>query len=158
MSETHSIVAHQAAGRVELCEARLIVEENSVPFAYDDATGKRVTCKPGGNLTIACGVNLEVGLDSEEIAWLTSHRLAKRDTALREFEWYCALDEPRGSVFLDVAFNTGVSGLLHFTTTIHYAALQEWPQCAAALLNSLAARKLPERYKKLAEILSPHGG
>jgi lysozyme len=141
------------AMRIELTTTRLLGEEKAVPYAYNDATGKRVTCKPEGNLTIAAGVNLEVGLDSEEIMWLTSHRVAKRDTALREYEWYPLLDEPRGSVFLDVAYNVGVVGLLHFTATIHYAQLKDWPNCGAALMNSKAAKQLPTRYEALKQII-----
>ncbi len=139
--------------RIDICTARLLTEEKLVPYAYNDTTGKRVTCRPEGNLTIAGGVNLEVGLDSEEVNWLTSHRIAKRDTALREYEWYVALDEVRGSVFLDVAYNVGITGLLHFTTTIHYAQIKDWPQCAAALMNSKAAKQLPARYEKLKQII-----
>jgi hypothetical protein len=56
-------------------------------------------------------------------------------------------------VFLDVGFNSGVNGLLHFTSTIHYASLKDWANCAVALMDSEAARKLPSRYERLRDIL-----
>jgi lysozyme len=142
-----------ALGRVDIAFLRLRTEEGVERFAYNDATGKRVTCQPNGNLTIAEGVNLETGLDDEEVAWLTSHRIGKTDSALRQYPWYVALDEPRGSVFLDVGFNGGINCLLHFTDTIHYATVGDWTNCSAALLDSRAARKLPKRYDALSKIL-----
>lgn len=139
--------------RIEIALARFGKEEGVRPFAYDDSTGKRVTCKPAGNLTIAEGINLETGLDIEEIAWLTSHRLTLTDAALRKFAWYALLDEPRGSVFLDVAFNSGITGLLHFPRMILAAQIKNWTVAAQELLDSEAARAAPSRYRPLADIL-----
>ncbi|MDR5726784.1 MAG: hypothetical protein RB191_04870, partial [Terriglobia bacterium] len=136
-----------------IASLRLRTEEDVEKFAYNDATGKRVTCQPGGNLSIAVGVNLEEGLDDEEIEFLLAHRLGQVDATLLQYAWYTALDEPRGSVFLDVGFNVGTDGLLHFVSTIHYATVQDWPNCSAALLNSRAARQLPKRYAALSQII-----
>jgi lysozyme len=141
------------ATRIELVVARLPGEEAVRHYAYNDATGKQVTCRPTGNLSIAIGVNLENGLDSEEIAWLLTHRVTKCDASLKEYEWYIALDEPRGSVFLDLGFNLGIAGLLHFTTTLHYAQIKDWNNCGAALMNSKAAKQLPARYEALKQII-----
>lgn len=139
--------------RVDITAARLIAEEGIDRFAYNDATGKRVTCQPNGNLSIGKGINLETGLDDEEISWLAAHRLGKTDTALSQYAWYPALDEPRGSVFLDVGFNIGVSGLLGFVKMISAARSQNWQAAHDALMDSKAARALPWRYEKLAAIL-----
>jgi lysozyme len=139
--------------RVYIASLRLRTEEGVEKFAYNDATGKRVTCQPGGNLSIAVGIDLETGLDDEEIAWLLAHRLGLTDASLRQYDWYAALDEPRGSVFLDVGFNAGIVGLLHFANTIHFATVADWPNCSAALLDSRAARQLPKRYAALSQII-----
>lgn len=139
--------------RVELCAARLSGEEGRKSYAYNDATGKRMTCQPGGNLSIAVGVNLETGLDAEEIDWLTAHRLGKADKALSVYSWYSGADEVRGSVLLDVGFNDGVRGLLHFPHMLAAAALKNWDEAANQLLDSEAARADPHRYQPLAEIL-----
>jgi lysozyme len=140
--------------RIDIASTRLSgKEEGKRTYPYNDSTGKRVTCKPNGNITIGVGINLEVGLDEEEIAWTLNHRLTKADTSLRAYPWYSPLDEIRGSVFLDVAFNSGVDGLLHFVHTIHFASVGAWPQCAAALMDSAAARSDPRRYEILKNIL-----
>lgn len=139
--------------RVELTAARLNSEEGRRAFPYNDLTAKRVTCRPTGNLSIGVGINLEVGLDDVEINFLLNHRLTKTDASLRNYAWYPPLDEPRASVFLDVGFNDGVEGILHYVDTIHFAGLADWQQCAAALLDSDAARELPARYKALSQIL-----
>lgn len=139
--------------RIEIASARLNTEEGRRRRAYNDATGKLVTCRPNGNLSIGVGINLEIGLDEEEIDWLFSHRLALADTSLRRFAWYPLLDEPRGSVFLDLGFNDGVECLLHFPRTIHAAEIKNWDESANQLLDSDAARELPGRYRILTQIL-----
>lgn len=138
---------------LDLTYVRLDTEEGRRAFAYNDATAKRVTCQPGGNLSIAVGVNLETGLDDEEIDWLSKHRLAKVEASLSQYPWYASLDELRQSVVLDVAFNAGVSGLLHFPKMIAALSAQNWQTAANELLDSDAARKLPNRYGPMAQIL-----
>lgn len=138
---------------IDLVWQRLPMEEGRKAFAYNDATGKRVTCQPGGNLSIAVGVNLETGLDDEEIEWLSKHRLQKVADRLAMFPWFQACDDKRQAVLLDVAFNTGVDGLLHFPRMIAAIAKQDWPTAANELLDSQAARALPNRYGPLAAIL-----
>ena len=148
--------------RLQLTFARLFGEEGDPrdksgwSYPYNDATGHRVTCKtaqPPGNLTIGRGINLENGIDRHEEAFITAHRLELVHEALSKFAWYTALDEVRGSVFLDLGYNDGVGGLLHFTSTIHYATVKDWPNCRAALLDSKAAQDNPRRYRPLAALL-----
>lgn len=126
-------------------------EEGRRQFAYDDSTGKRVTCLPAGNLSIAVGVNLETGLDDEEIDWLSQHRLAKVATQLAGYSWYAALDEARQSVCLDVAFNQGLHGLLHYPKMVAALSHQDWE--TAANECDVADPRLKPRYEKLAQIL-----
>lgn len=142
---------------IDLAYDRLGGEEGRRAFAYNDATAKRVTCKPGGNLSIAVGVNLEIGLDDEEIDWLSRHRLQKVEAALTRFPWYGACNDARKSVLLDVAFNAGVEGLLHFPKMIAAIAHQNWLAAANELLDSDAARELPSRYGPLAKIMKGEG-
>lgn len=140
---------------VDICWARLQREEGDKLFAYNDKTGKRVTCRPEGNLTIAIGVNLEEGLDEEESEYLSKRRLLRTAAALSKFSWYgrasCTIN--RKSIFLDVGFNAGVNGLLHFPHMLSAADKEDWETATNELLNSDAARKDPNRYKPLATIL-----
>jgi GH24 family phage-related lysozyme (muramidase) len=136
---------------VDITYARLNLEEGRKPFAYDDSTGKRVSCQPQGNLTIAVGVNLEVGLDNEEIDWLSRRRLGKLETVLSSYQWYRGLDPARQSVLLDIAFNQGATGLLHYPHML--AAIQSKDWATAATECHVADPRLDKRYADLAKIL-----
>jgi lysozyme len=72
-----------------------------------------------------------------------------------QYQWYLQADDNRRSVFLDVAFNAGVHGLLGFASMLHYAEAEDWRNAAAQLLDSDAARRRPDRYRPLANILDP---
>jgi lysozyme len=138
---------------VQLCTARLTVEEGVRRKAYDDSTGKTVTCKPAGNLSIGVGINLEVGLDDDEIAWLTSHRLGIVEISLAQRSFYQGLDDVRRSVLLEIGFNAGVPGLLGFRNMLQAVDARNWPRAHDELLDSDAARQLPARYSRLAMFL-----
>lgn len=135
----------------DLTTTRLCSEEGRRPRAYNDATGKTVTCLPAGNLSIAIGINLETGLDDEEIRFLTSHRLGLVETKLAVYQWYLGLDAPRRSVCLDIAYNQGLGGLLHYPHMIACLVASDWlgaqAQCTAQ------DPRLGDRYKALGEIL-----
>ena len=131
--------------------ARGAKEEGDESYAYNDATGKRVTCRPDGNLTIGLGINLEDGLDVEDRAWLFRHRAQKLEDKLLGFPWYTGLDNVRRSVFLDIAYNNGINGLLHFPKLIGYAAHGEWLNAKAEC--HVSDPRLAGRYAILADLL-----
>lgn len=135
----------------DLAYSRLGGEEGRKVFAYNDATGQRVTCQPGGNLSIAVGVNLETGLDDEEVDWLSQHRLSKVENQLTAYAWYRSLDAPRQSVLIDIAFNQGVGGLLHYPRMLAALGQQEWS--VAAVECHVSDPRLDARYAGLAKIL-----
>jgi lysozyme len=136
---------------VELAYTRLNLEEGRRQYAYNDATGKRVTCQPGGNLSIAVGVNLEIGLDNEEIDWLSKHRLEKVANQLNAYDWFRGLDPARQSALLDIAFNQGIAGLLHYPRMITALSHQDW--ATAATECHVSDPRLDARYAQLAKIL-----
>ncbi len=138
---------------IEIASRRLRREEGVRKRAYNDATGKTVSCKPFGNLTIGVGINLENGLDDEEVDWLLHHRLEKIETVIRSLDFYRIADPVRASVMLDVGFNVGVIGLLEFRQMIAAMERQDFERAAIELLDSDAARQLPERYHSLAQVL-----
>lgn len=139
--------------RVDYCFQRCIIAEGFRGQPYNDATGKTVTCQPGGNLSWLYGINVEnagsIGLARVVLSYL----IREKDTALQAHDWYPLLDEARASVFLEMAYNMGIGGILSFTSAIHYASLKAWGSCAASILDSKAAKQLPGRYKALANII-----
>lgn len=138
---------------VRIAYARLRTEEGKRPRAYNDATGKTVTCLPEGNLTIAFGTNLEDGLDNEEQDWLLEHRLGIAYAESSRFGWYAALNDVRASVILDLVYNDGLGHLLHFPHMLAAISVSDWPRAKDELLNSDAARELESRYVPLATLL-----
>lgn len=148
---------------VQILIARLTGEEGKRPKAYNDKTGHTVTCKTddpatSGNLSIAFGTNLEVGLDEYEMSFLRQHRveLAHADLLIAA-PWYAGLcsDDPlKASVYLDVAYNAGVAGLLHgFPECVKYAALKNWT-ASADQLRVRDANLDHSRYEPLRKILT----
>jgi len=136
--------------------ARAPAEEGVRKWAYNDATGKTVTCKPDGNLSIGIGINLEAGLDTDEIQFLIAHRAGLIEEQLQTFPWYAALPPGVQSVLIDIGFNEGVHGLLGFPHMI--AALAKVPpdyetaadECSIAKTNPKVDA---QRYAPLREIL-----
>jgi hypothetical protein len=143
---------------VTLVAARLSSEEGRKPFAYNDKTGKRVTCKTSdptttGNLTIAEGINLEDGLFPEEMDYLTLNRLHKMDVSLSVYQWYLNANPARQSVFLDVAYNQGKEGLLHYPHMLAAALSNDWDTAAENLTDRDPSID-KSRYAPLRAILS----
>lgn len=136
---------------VQLTSTRLLAEEGKRSHAYNDATGATVSCKPGGNLTIGVGLNLENGLEDEEIVWLLQNRLGRLEAALGTLPWYTGLDDVRRSVALDIAFNQGIGGLAHYPKMI--AALEAGDWATAALQCTVQDPRLKARYEGLAKLL-----
>jgi lysozyme len=138
---------------LDIFTKRVPVEEGVRYYAYNDATGKSVTLKPNGNLSIGIGVNLEIGLDPIEVSWLFLHRAELVEEQLLPLTWYSSSDPVRQSVALDMGFNMGVETLMKFTQMIAAWGAQNWQLAGAQLLASKAAREDQERYEKLASIL-----
>ena len=67
--------------------------------------------------------------------------------------WWRKLDGVRMRVFVNMAFNEGVEGLCKFHHMLADAAAADYDASAAEILNSEAARELPERYGRLAEMM-----
>ena len=70
-------------------------------------------------------------------------------SGLSGYQWFQNLDECRQGVFQNMAYNLGVSGLLHFPSMIHYATIQDWPNTAAQMRSSLWAEQVGARAVRL---------
>ena len=136
---------------VDLTADRLCGEEGFKVYPYDDATGERVKA-PKGHLTWLYGLNLdEIG--SKELGKeITKILLRQTVVDLGQYSWYTGLDIVRKSVVLDIAYNNGVNGLLHFPHMI--AALGKGDWSTAAMECAVANPQLNEsRYAPLRRLI-----
>lgn len=134
---------------IDILMKRLPTEEGVRKFAYDDSTGKQVTCKPKGNLTIGIGLNLEIGFDDEDIAWHLRKSITRVSNSISQYDWYKLCDPVRKSVLLDMAFNQGVLGLLHYSHMLSAILKLDWEtaasECAVADPGLDSSRYAPLR-------------
>jgi lysozyme len=104
-------------------------------------------------MTIGYGCNLSVGWSQGLAADVLGYQLGEVLDAVQSLPWWHPEEPVRGSVILDLGFNLGVTGLLHFPNMLAAYAIKDWPTASAQLLDSDAARALPDRYERLAELL-----
>jgi len=134
---------------IDVLVARLPREEGSRMLPYDDATGKPVIA-PVGNLSWGYGFNLmqcgSVGL----FLAMERYLLTDLDTQLQQYPWYQQAGDVRASVFLDIAYNAGLAGLVKgFPKMIAAATAGDWieasAQCAVENPSLNASRYAPLR-------------
>lgn len=129
---------------VDLAIPRLKVDEGFRAAKYVDTAGR---------LTIGYGFNVDAGISQFAAAALLQAQAQERASALAGFWWAQGLDDVRMSVVIEVAFNDGLNGLLHFPKMLAAIGAKDWATAKAELLDSDAARELPARYAALAQIM-----
>ena len=135
---------------IMLLAARLPREEGQKLLPYDDATGLPVKA-PVGNLTWGRGYNLMQCGSAALFDVMDAFLLGAIEAWLQQFAWYQALENQptRQSVFLDIAYNDGEHGLLHFPNMIARAAAGDWTgaaaECKVANANLDGSRYAPLR-------------
>ena len=127
---------------VELALPRLKTEEGFRATKYTDTQG---------HLTIGYGFNIDAGVSQYAAGALLSAQASERHEQLLKLDWYAHLDAVRQSVCLDIAFNSGVNGLLHFPSMIAALAKGDWATAAAEC--KVVNPELAGRYAKLAQLL-----
>ena len=128
----------------DLAVARLKTDEGFRATRYLDSVGKE---------TIGYGFNINAGITQAAAQALLNAQVAALAEALGGYWWAAGLDDARMSVILDVAFNDGLNGLLHFVKCLSAIGAKDWQTAHDELLNSDAAHLLPVRYAALAQIL-----
>lgn len=129
---------------IDLTVSRLSNEEGFRGTAYRDSVGK---------LTIGYGCNIDAGWSLGLARSVLNYQTGDVADAISAFWWSKGLDDARLSVIIDLAFNMGMSGLLHFPKMLAAIGAQNWQAAHDELLDSDAARMLPKRYQSLAQIL-----
>lgn len=138
---------------IMMLAARLPREEGQKLLPYDDATGKPVKA-PVGNLSWGRGYNLMQCGSAALFDAMDALLLGAIEAQLQAFQWYRAIENQptRQSVFLDIAYNEGLHGLLHFPKMIAFATQGDWQN--AAVECKVAASGLDEsRYTPLRQLL-----
>jgi lysozyme len=127
---------------IDIALPRLETEEGFRATAYSDT---------GGHTTIGFGFNVDAGISEFAAGALLTAQLQELHRQLLALPWYAALDDVRQSVCLDIAFNAGLPGLLHFPRMIAALERQDW--AAAATECQVQNPELAHRYADLAQIL-----
>src|SRR5258706_2599078 len=94
-----------------------------------------------GNETIGYGFNIDAGISEYAAAALLTAQTQERADALEGFWWAKGLDDARMSVVIEVAFNGGLSCLLHFPKMLAAIGAKDWKTAHDELLDSDAARE-----------------
>ncbi len=104
-----------------------------------------------GHTTVGWGFNVDAGISKYAATALLTAQATEIDATLAGFPWYAAANDVRKSVFLEIAFNSGIHGLLAFPQMLAAAARDDWEGAAAQC--QVSNPELKGRYDRLAELL-----
>jgi lysozyme len=121
---------------------RLRTEEGFRAVAYKDTQG---------HITIGYGFNTDGGITQYAANALLTAQLNELDATLSGYAWYKSADDVRKSVFLDIAYNAGLHGLLNFPHMLAAAANGDWATAAGEC--KVQEPELAARYAALAQLL-----
>jgi lysozyme len=127
---------------VDLALLRLKTEEGFRATKYTDTQGR---------LSIGYGFNVDAGISLLAASALLQAQIVERQNQLLTYPWYSNLDPVRQSVCLDIAFNDGLNGLLHFPRMIAALARGDWADAATEC--KVTNPELAGRYSVLAQLL-----
>lgn len=141
---------------VDILHARLPKAEGERLLPYDDATGKTVRA-PEGFLSWGRGFNLEQCGSPGLFDVMEAYLIGDIERQLLTFHWYRSILSPvRCSVLLEIAYNTGVGGLLKFHRMLSAITACDWKQAAAEC--AVADKRLDaSRYAPLRALLLAGG-
>ena len=125
---------------------------------YDDATGKPIVAgyTVVGNPTIGYGrlLTKDRGITQKEADYLFSNDLQNTIESLRSnYWWFANLDSVRADVCVSMVYNMGIGRFNGFKKMIAAIEAEDWDEASTQILDSRAARELPARYGRLAEMM-----
>jgi lysozyme len=101
--------------------------------------------------TIGFGFRISAGISERCARALLREQMAERHDELIKLPWYAGLDEARQGVCLDIAINSGTTGLLRFDRMIDALEVGDWATAAAEC--KVSNPELADRYAALAQLL-----
>lgn len=112
---------------------------------YDDQVGKT---------TIGVGRNLDdVGISLDEAMFMLDHDIGDRVAFFDGIPWFDGLDDVRQRVVLDMAFQLGRGGFMHFVETIDHILAGDFAAAADSMKNSKWAKQTPVRCEALSTMM-----
>lgn len=136
---------------------QLILHESLKLLPYDDKTG--IEIQQGdilhGKITIGIGHNLtDNGITPMISDFIYAEDVAKMVlNVLVLMPWWIALNDVRQRVFVDLAFNMGITGLSKFKNTLSLAKGGDFSRAADALMASLWFKQVGTRGPRLVKML-----
>ena len=109
-----------------------------------------------GKLSIGIGRNLDdVGISNDEAYFLLENDIKKVINDLSIYlPWLSEHPENVQRALANMAFNMGVNGLLTFSTTLQFVKEGDYETAAANALKSKWAKQVPNRAKRVTELLA----
>ena len=126
----------------------LKVEEGFRSHVYNDHLGYKTI---GYGRCIESGVGL--GITEDEATYLLMQDIDRSVAECENFKWFSDLDDPRAMVVVALAFQMGWPRLNTFGNMLAAMADGDYDRAADELIDSKFARQVPERAKRLSEII-----
>lgn len=123
----------------EELEKRIIAHEGSKQFAYKDTRGY-TTIGIGRNIDERCGN----GLTKAERLYLLRNDLNRCRKQLSIYGFFYNLDEVRQEVLIEMCFNLGLDGLLHFSKMIAALVKKDYSEAVTEMHKSQWSRQIGE--------------
>lgn len=105
-----------------------------------------------GNWTIGYGTNLHE-FDKDDAEYFLNKRIQQAIQYLLTFIWYRSLNDARKAVLVNMVYNMGQPRFSKFVKLIGALAKKDFDLAADEILDSNAARKLPNRYQRLTKMM-----
>lgn len=124
----------------------LMIDEGCKSKPYIDTVGK-TTIGVGRNLT-------DNGLSDSEIDMLLTNDINQVITQLnKQLPWWTDMTDNRQRVLANMTFNMGINAVLQFKNTLTYMRLAQYDKAADGMLQSLWARQVGARAKRLSDMM-----
>lgn len=123
-------------------------------ISRDEGRKYRLYLDSRGIPTAGVGRNLrDVAFGDDEIDLMLANDIKRAKTALSSFSWFAGLDEVRQGALINMCFNLGFLGLLHFPHMISALAKGDWQTASNEALASDWAKQVGDRATRLAKQL-----
>lgn len=135
---------------------RIMNDEGMRLKPYLDCCGhdwRYCTCETKGTLTVAAGVNLDIGLTSSEAEFLTRSRMDAAVASASTLPWFESLSEARQEVVVEMIFNLGLKDFSLFRKMNEALAAGDFKTAAQEMLDSRWHKQVHGRAERLAKAM-----